>query len=367
MKKIVMFVYGTIATDARVQRAAACLARNFEVILLSVRGKSQVAVGDGKYSNIFIDCGFQRKEFKLFSFLSKCFELIKREKPDIVYAHDYYSTLLVYFLLRRRKRPKLIYDAHELIIPNAHYNVGRRLKFFGWFEKRIVNKVDLLVCASQERGELMKKHYRLKDNPLVVRNISQLTTCFEIENDVLKERLNEFFVKPGLTLVYAGAITKERMVDKLLDVAVDLIPTYKLLIIGDGGYLEELKSKIEKYPSLTCMCTGALPYRVLGSVLRRCDVGYVYYPADIDNNIYCASNKVYEYASISLPMLSNRNPTLVKIFEVAGIGVACEDYKQGLMEIAMKKDQMKHNCEVFTKNNKWENESEILLRSVSSL
>ena len=367
MKKIVMFVYGTIATDARVQRAATCFSDNFDVLLLSVLGKKRLDESEINYHNEYIDCGSRKKSFKLFFFLWECLKVIKKEKPDMVYAHDYYSVLLLYWLLRLKKHPKLIYDAHELIIPNKHHDIGRRLKFFSWFEKSVVRKVDLLICASKERGEKMKEYYGLENFPLVIRNISQLTTCGEVEDKALREKLDDFFVKPGLTLVYAGAVTKDRRIDRIVDVAVDLMPVYKLLVIGDGGNLENLKSKMARHSSLISLCTGALPYNVLGSILCKCDVGYIYYPTDSYNNIYCASNKLYEYASISLPMLSNENPTLARTLKETGMGVACEDYKQGLIEIAAKKDQMKHNCKVFTENNKWENESEILLKTIWQL
>ena len=153
-KKMIMYVYGDITTDARVQRAANALCSDIDVTVLSHdKGKK---VEDGAYHNVLL------KGWKGHSFLAtigtvfQAYKLIKHEKPEYVYAHDYYSSLLCKLLLKRKYCKKIIYDAHELIIPEEGREMGFREKLYYNTEKSIVNKVDFVVCASEERGQMMK-------------------------------------------------------------------------------------------------------------------------------------------------------------------------------------------------------------------
>ena len=178
MAKIAMYVYGNIQTDARVKRAARALAGCFDLTLLS--NDCGIDVKDDGYHNVLLKCASAGLK-GYFQSVREALKVIKRERPDIFYAHDYYSALIVKLLLCRKHCRKIVYDAHELIIPERGQG-GVRMKFFYRMEKTIVRKVDLLVCASQERAALMKEHYHLNKTPLVVENISYLPLGYDLSN-----------------------------------------------------------------------------------------------------------------------------------------------------------------------------------------
>ncbi len=363
-KKIVMFLYGDITIDARVQRAAAVLSKDYELILLSNDwGKS---IPSTNYSNVLIGKGsFDIKNY--FSTIYQAYKIVKRERPDIFYGHDYYSALLVKLLLKKKYCKKVVYDAHELYIPQPGVRFTARSYFFYSIEKSIVKKVDMLVCANQERAEKMVDHYGLKTSPLPIRNISQLKVNDDSETIHILESLADFFLKPGITVVYAGVVTTNRKVDELASAVSNNPQKYKLLIVGKGNGVEKVKQVVSRTPSLTCMFTGAVPYRSLGAILTKCDIGFIYYPVDTLNNIYCASNKLYEYASVELPVLANNNPTIKRVLEENNLGVATCDFTKGIDIIAADLQRYKQACKRFSNLNQWQDEANKLVSMVNKL
>ncbi len=349
-KKMLMYVYNDITTDARVQRAAEALCHDFQLTLVSTQKGKQVE--NVNYKNILVG-GKYRGALGIFDTIKSAYSIIRREKPDLVYCHDYYSAILAFILLISHYSGKIVYDAHELMIPEEGHK-DKRLRFFYWFEKHIVKKVDLLICASEKRGEIMKEHYELASMPFVVPNISQLqVNDNDAEVQEILISLKDFFSDSKPTVVYAGVVASSRRIEGLLDAALSLADKCKLLIIGNGDALDNLKEKASKHPELKCAFTGSIPYKCLGSILSRCNIGFLYYPIDSLNNRYCASNKIYEYASVELPMLANDNPTIKEEFVNNHIGISTSFYKQGLEQLLDSPEEYKRSCQLFTEKNSW--------------
>ena len=287
MKRIIMYVYGDITTDARVQRAADALSERFDVTVISKQLNKKL------YSSSFKNVLVGRTDYSFRSYFRTIIEarrIIKKEHPDILYGHDYYSALLLKMFLGRKSVSRIVYDAHELYIPEKGKPFSLRSRFFYWIEKSIVNKVDLLISASQERAERMQEHYLLSSCPVVIRNISKLTVAPEYIPEAIGKSLQEFFELPGMTVVYAGAVIQSRRLNELVEAVSKLAPQFKLLVVGGGSALQELKLLAQNNDSLISLFTGPVPYSALGAILKRCDVGFIYYPVDTLNNIYCASN-----------------------------------------------------------------------------
>lgn len=360
---MVIYVYGDITTDARVNRAATALAEDFDVSLISTNfGKD---VKDTSYKNVLVGNGGIGM-MNLFKNIYSAYKIIKSEKPDIVYCHDYYSSLLAFMLLRRKYCKHIVYDAHELIIPEPGVK-DRRLSFFYRFEKLIVKKVDKVICANKERGEFMRKHYGLNAAPTPIRNISQLSISEDEKTQEILASLTEFFENPVPTVVYAGAVAKSRRIPELANAVSSLAPKFKLLIVGKGDAIDELKSIASSNPQMCAAFTGSVPYKTLGAILEKCDIGFVYYPTNTLNNTYCASNKVYEYASVTLPMISNTNPTIQSELKENHIGISSENIADALVEVCKDLDGYKKACVDYTANNPWQKDADLLLNEIKQI
>ena len=361
-----MFVYGDITTDARVQRAANSLVNKYDVTVVSVNVHK--AVGSFLFKNVVLNCDCKFHFLKYFIFIFKSLQYLLKNDFVLLYGHDYYSALLlrIAFCLPHRKF-RILYDAHELIIPEENSEQERRMQFFFKWEKSIIKRVDLLLCASDERGNLMRDYYGLDKPPVVIRNISQLCISSDEETKGIIDSLSDFFSHKGKTVVYAGVVTSSREIIRLLQACIDLAPQYKLLIVGNGDSVAPMKMLSNKHPELVVEFTGAVPYKSLGAILSRCDIGYIYYPVNTLNNIYCASNKLYEYASVNLPILANKNPTISNSLLVNDLGVSCEDFVKGIIEVDSKLDTYRENCKLFTKHNSWNSESQKLQNAVNEV
>ena len=337
MARIIMFVYGDITTDARVQRAANVVCHNNDLTLVSL--KTDHLLEEIKYKQSFVG-GKRIGPLGLFGAIVSTIRLIKKYKPEIVYCHDYYSALLAFYLIKTKYSCKIIYDAHELIIPEEG-RVDRRLHFFYWFERHVVNNVDLLVCASQERGRIMQSHYHLREHPLVIPNVSVLDVA---RNEITKrylDNLKSFFEIDKMTVVYAGVVSRGRRLELLLDSISKKTDKLKLLIVGGGPFLEDLKNRAKAYKAMDIYFTGAVPFSSLGAILTKCDIGYLFYPTNTLNNRFCASKYQIGYASDDLQ----------KAFEVV-----CE-----------KIDEMRNSCKKLNAENHWEKYSQSLRKTIESL
>lgn len=363
--KMLMFVYNDLTTDARVQRSLDTLKRAFEITILSTgapyerEGITNVALKSSK-------TGMR----KYFDISQQAISYGKKHQFEYLYLHDYYSCILG---LRLYKKHKTIYDAHELIIGTKQFPAPRREKIFGFFEKLIVDRVQLVISADAKRAEMMRDFYKLNETPYVVPNYSELP----IEEDYsFTPDLIEFFKDKRKTLAYAGALTGGRNIEKIILGAAQLTSEYKVLIVGDGGEKSKLERIASECNGLKYIFTGSIPYKHLGSILKRCDVGYLSYPMTNLNNIYCAPNKIYEYASVELPMICNDNPNLISIVGASRIGICVsEKGKEGCsrsieeaLELLHKDyDAYKKNIQIFRKENSWAIISEKYLSKVQSI
>ncbi len=366
-KSILMYVYGDISTDARVQRAATALSTDFNVTLVST-DVGKPAIKDAPYDNILVKPGKSSSPFMAYyANVRRTMKLVKRMKPDIFYGHDYYSAWLVKKLLGKKYCSKVIYDAHELIIPEEGKPFSRRSRMFYNFEKKVVGKVDLLICASEARGEIMKKHYGLQSAPEVIRNISQLSVNHDDVTEGILSSLDGFFKDPRLAVVYAGVVNRGRNLEELYKAVSARSSQCKLLVVGGGDYLDTLRSMAESDSALLSAFTGKVPYTALGAILSRCDVGFIYYPNNKLNNRYCASNKIYEYASVNLPIISNDNPTIAKDLDDFGIGFSSSDISEALSKVLENPSLCKSNCDNFNQANRWADEEKKLIALVNGV
>ena len=113
-------------------------------------------------------------------------------------------------------------------------------------------------------------------------------------NGVLKKYSND---QGGVKLLYVGRVSKEKNLALLGDVFIRLCRSCKqvqLIIVGDGPYLEEFKSKMKDTP---CFFTGYLTGETLAEVYASCDL--FIFPSQTDT----FGNVVLEAQASGLPVI----------------------------------------------------------------
>lgn len=362
MSKIYMTVMNTLITDARVQRAATSLQQENHVVVIGI----DKGCGEQPFEQIVLQLYGQNNIIKYFEYFFKCKSILKNADFQIYYAHDYFSAALVPWVKKHKADVKVVYDAHELIIPNAGLSLSRRDNFFYRNESSAVKVADLIICASDERAKMMQEHYKLNVTPTVIENISELPiNDDDFERDVLDRCMSVLSAGEPI-LVYAGVLSESRRIDKLIEVICQR-KKGRLLIIGDGPDSDRLKTIAKNKIEGRYYFTGGLPYKYMGGILQKCDVGYISYPVNSLNNMFCAPNKIYEYASVGLPMIAPYNPTIKRFFDDYGIGVIDEDIGKAFDIVSANLIKYKDNCITFCKEHPWEKTSQKLIKTINAL
>ncbi|MBP3360159.1 MAG: glycosyltransferase [Clostridia bacterium] len=357
MKKIFMMVYNDISTDARVMRAAQALCSRYEVYLYAVGRPEGLDVKSIPVKNCSSIGGKLNNLRFILGAVTNCLKI----KPDIVYGHDIFSAIPLVILRLLNKKSKYVYDAHELFIKHKEvkYPLLDRIQFF--FEARAVKTSDMVICALRQRGEIMMKYHKLDKPPVEIKNISYLP---DAEYKAFTDKFESFFKTESFKIIYAGGILPGRRLDKLIKAVNELGKGYSLMIVGNGPDYERIKHLAEETGNNNIIVTGSVPYRKLSAVLKNFNAGYLYYPTDNDNNLYCAPNKIYEYAGVDLPIISNENPTVMSMFNEYKIGVCNDNITEAIKYVEQFRNDLLCNMEAFRNNNTLKGEEEKLAEAM---
>lgn len=311
MEEVLMCCFGKIKNDGRILRS-------IDGIKNHTKNLSVISFDDSK-PNKEIDVFYRFsprfgriKNFVYFVyFVSKT---IKKIKPSIVYLHDYYTCSLAFVVKFFLPSTKIVYDAHELLIDEIRSGKKARTSFFSNLEKWTIKYVDKVITANHHRASIMYDEYKLKSFPLVVRNIPERTQIQMVEIDSqIRMFISLARKKNKKIFVYQGAIVEGRGLEKYIRIFEQLHEKCALIFVGDGPYFARIKNEAQSLVSEdVVLFTGRLNLAELYSVLEKCDFGIISYVNSNWNNKYCAPNKLFEYASLSLPFITTNQSTILQ-------------------------------------------------------
>jgi glycosyltransferase involved in cell wall biosynthesis len=255
-------------------------------------------------------------------FWSQVIREVFRRRPDVVYAQNFFSTLPAW-VAARLTGARFIYDAYELIVPEPGKKFIFRDRFWYLLERLTVPRADLVIAANRERAEIMAEHYHLLRQPTYMRNIPQWV---EVTSDQQAAAIEMYPVlrkttEDEITIIYQGDVSFRRRLDIFIDVMVILPANYRLIVVGDGADAVRLAQMAsaqlakDRFSAL-----GRVPNDLLPSITVQADIGIVSYSYDGWNNLYCAPNKVFEYAFAGLPVIASSQPTLKSLVSELKIG-----------------------------------------------
>jgi len=380
-KKIFMPVYNEIDYDGRVQRAAECLAEKHSVTLFSVNSHKGYANPHFTLRTVslawFAGTGMARYAY----YCAVLIAAALRARPHIIYAQDYFTAFPAR-ISAALTGAVLVYDSHELIIPETGVKLGRRNAFFYRLEKRTLPRAALVIAANTERAKLMQEHYGLRETPLAIHNISPPPGDTPGPDDAVRRYPPLRRGRSGLVrLVFQGFLSADRGVVASIAALGQLPERFELVLVGGGppDDIAAIHRAIGEFGvDRRVIFLGRVPRDHLHDILQTCDIGIVYYYTRTLNHLYCASNKIYEYAQAGLPMISTCQPPLRATVEKYGIGelIGCNDdgaegritdiVKAGQL-IAANLDGYREKIPAFLAENRWEMEARRLLEAVDKL
>lgn len=371
---MVMVVYNPIEFDGRVKRTAQTLGNLFDLTVVCVKGESFYQNDSYKIIRLKRHDRLGRTMRLLIFWLRiVCITIVK--KPTVLYVHDFFLPFPGW-ISARLSGAKLVYDAHELIIPEKNDNLNNSNKIFYRLEKMAVRKCELVIAANPERAIMMKEHYNLKKDPISVRNIPPLAKNKYSDEQILKKYPLLKKSVNDIRIVYMGDINIERGLNVLIE-AIYLLPVhYQILFVGKGPDIDKIKNIASKDISGRIIVMGGIAHEEVHDVIRQADIGYLTYSMTGLNNIYCSPNKIFEYPQAGLPIISTCQPTIREIFSKFKIGelVGCNHENVTAKTIADSITKIADNfneyiliIKPFLEHYKWENQALILKESIIAI
>lgn len=287
-----------------------------------------------------------------FWYISFIFFCLRRRRSDrqidVIIASNRKALLPAYLLSLRHRRAVTVYDALELyILGEIDYLTG---KIGCIVEKLLVRKFDIVICANRERAEIMKRIYRLRDDPVVFENVRRLGGDAPAAQGECPAEYAFLQQYKWVLLSTAGCLLDRRS-DELVRAVAKAGPDYAVVLVGSSTQEERdaIRSAMAENSCRNAYIYDAMQPDALVTLMRQCNIGVVCY-GDMDtNNRYCASGKIYEFIFEGLPVLCTANPPLASFCSEHGVGVACETFEEGLARIVADFDVYRAATEAFSR------------------
>lgn len=222
--------------------------------------------------------------------------------------------------------------------------------------KKYAKKAWKIVVPEYNRAHILKTWWELKDLPYVLPNKPYRVEAISISTD--NEKIIEKMKKEKRKIIlYQGVFYEDRKLDAFAEAVEYLKKEYVFYIMGRSNGIQ--KELCQKYKSIEYIPFIPAPNHL--AITKYADIGVLpYIPQKVAhysslNALYCAPNKIYEYAAFGLPMIGSDVPGLMLPFTNYGIGVCCkkltkEDVIEALNYISMNYEKMKQNCYYFYNN-----------------
>lgn len=227
------------------------------------------------------------------------------------------------------KLGSFLYTMYELCIKNAA--VPRIYDY-------AARKALLTVVPEYNRAHIVKAYYELPQMPAVLPNRPlehPRQKNLPISDPNIGKKIAGLKAAGKKIVMYMGILSAERPLEPVIE-AVEQAEGYVLAVLGGRTpYLDRL----EKTMAGRFLYLGSVkpPHHL--EVASHADVAYISYIAQNGsiNAVFCAPNKVYEFAGFGVPMLCNDNPGLKYTVEHNRMGICVPELTTAEITAALNK------------------------------
>lgn len=211
----------------------------------------------------------------------------------------------------------------------------------------LIKKAKVIFMPEYNRAILYYFKFKLKKMPLILPNKPD----FQISHQELlgyRKKYSAFLEKVGSRkiILYQGLIHKERDLTDFMSFFKSLTDEYIFVLVGkDYGMLSKYKSI---NPSLIHIDYLSAPEYLFFTSIAY--IGIVTYEMHSLNSVYCAPNKIYEYASFGVPMIGNNIPGLKYTVGLYQAGVIIDELREN--EICSAICEINANYQFYRENSK---------------
>jgi len=280
---------------------------------------------------------------------------------DVFLACDLDTLPAAYLAARIRHQP-LIYDSHEYFteVPEL---AGRPAvkKIWEGMERRILPHIRFAYTVSQSIADAYREKYGIA-----------MEVIFNYPSR------NKALIQPGFTLrrgqekiiLYQGSVNKGRGLELAIG-AMKFLPGARLVIIGEGDILDDLKKMTaDAGLSGSVTFTGRIAMEELFHYTRQADVG-ISLEEDLGLNYrFTMPNKLFDYVQAGVPVLVSDLPEMAEVVKKFDIGrvIRTSDHSDlascisSMLDNTAERARWKKNLQAAAEELCWEKEEGKLLR-----
>ncbi len=228
--------------------------------------------------------------------------------------------------------------------------------------QKVAQNAKKVVVPEINRAYIQKTWWNLNSVPSVLPNKPYYFPLEEqVHDDNIQEKIELIKKDKRKKILYSGGMWGDRDFSQLIESMSIIGSEYSLYFMGilPESYKDKFYSMIEGKNNIIYLGLFPAPLHLL--LYKYADIGVLPYKAgkfdDITylselNALYCAPNKLFEYAGAGLPMIGTDVLGLRMAFEKYNIGVCCsklsgEELKNGIIYIEHNYLEMKENCRKF--------------------
>jgi len=269
--------------------------------------------------NFYKKFPFLKSLFFYLEWYRKVFLHLKKEDITVVQCHSVYD-LPIGVLLKKRKKCKLVYDAHELETErNGVYGISKYvLKII---EKIFIKYTDEVLVVSDSILKWYKSHYP---------NIScHLVRNLPLKEEIPKNKFKESYFHEKYSLkndsiiyIYLGTFIPNRGIDIILNTFAKSNEQNHIIFIGYGSLENKIIEYTEKYQNIhfhsPVSSIDIIP------LAQQADIGISLIENCCLSYYYCLPNKLFEYANAHIPVIASNFPDMSNLIKEHNLGWTTE-------------------------------------------
>lgn len=223
---------------------------------------------------------------------------IIRTNADVIHANDL-DALVPAYIASKKLQCKLIYDTHEIFLQNNWIYSNPILKvFWGYLEKHIIKKADLVVCVSHAAADYIEELYHIA-KPMVVTNC--VSSDYIVQDESEK---NDYF-----EVLNHGKFTKGRGCELMVQ-AAKITPELNIRysMRGFGSIEDDMRKYVtDNHLNNVVFYPPVKPWELIKSA-SNASVGIAITIPFCLNFKLSVSNKIFEYLAAGLPVIMSDIP-----------------------------------------------------------
>lgn len=209
--------------------------------------------------------------------------------------------------------------------------------FYRMLMRRFLPQATVVVVPEESRAFIIRSWCNLQETPVVLPNKPMAhprNLCLEL-TDVKAQSAFEKIPEGARIVLYQGGIHKERDIRPAAKAVYCMGRPWCFVALGksNADFFDRVK---EICPDLVHISFLRPPRHL--EVTSHAHIGIATYDFSSLNNVFCAPNKIWEYAGFGIPILFNDNPSLRHTVQLHGAGKSADfsdpqEIQDSLLEI----------------------------------